>query len=341
MFWIFKKYYSGALPDERPNELKEKDIYFNEIVSSPQEVEWTEKQSFRKFPEMIQGKTNQCVAFSIAKSLSIYYYNKYNDFIKFSPAFIYVHRMNKPTLGMWVYDGWSIVKNKGAVLEELFKTPTSSDKDVDALTVRNYLYDVSSVFKITQEIYLPINIDVIASVIEVTKKSVVLVFFYVPEEFSRKVPVLKDLTVDDYNRLVYHAVVAVDYTLYNGQKSLIIEDSGLWGGEYQKIITESFLNRRCTSASYFMNFKFTDIDISDFKGYKFYRNLKIGDKGDDVKVLQLFLKNQKTFPSNVEATGYFGNITKNSLIKFQNINNLQPTGYLDNDTILFINKLLK
>jgi hypothetical protein len=47
------------------------------------------------------------------------------------------------------------------------------------------------------------------------------------------------------------------------------------------------------------------------------RYLSIGSRGEDVKALQKILINEGYWDSDVEATGYFGPITKNALIKFQ------------------------
>ncbi|MBZ9572415.1 DUF2330 domain-containing protein [Patescibacteria group bacterium] len=47
------------------------------------------------------------------------------------------------------------------------------------------------------------------------------------------------------------------------------------------------------------------------------KHLGIGSYGDDVKILQQILINEGYWDSEAGATGYFGEITKNSLIKFQ------------------------
>lgn len=52
---------------------------------------------------------------------------------------------------------------------------------------------------------------------------------------------------------------------------------------------------------------------------KINRNLTIGSKGEDVKILQKNL--------GVEVTGYFGNLTKKAVISWQKQNNLSATGY--------------
>jgi hypothetical protein len=50
--------------------------------------------------------------------------------------------------------------------------------------------------------------------------------------------------------------------------------------------------------------------------YKFLRNLKFGHKGDDVKKLQTILLSESVYPEGL-ITGYFGNLTKKAVIKFQ------------------------
>ena len=47
-------------------------------------------------------------------------------------------------------------------------------------------------------------------------------------------------------------------------------------------------------------------------------NLKLGSKGDQVKLLQKKL--------NVEQTGYFGNLTRKAVVQFQKDNNILATG---------------
>jgi len=55
-------------------------------------------------------------------------------------------------------------------------------------------------------------------------------------------------------------------------------------------------------------------------GFSFEKNLTYGMRNNDVKYLQIILKSEvgpPTYPEKVPATGYFGLITKNSVIKFQ------------------------
>ncbi len=72
--------------------------------------------------------------------------------------------------------------------------------------------------------------------------------------------------------------------------------------------------------------------------YNFTRDLTIGSKGEDVKKLQEFLKEQGFL--NRETTDYFGSITKNALIQYQKKVNISPaSGYFGAKTRNYINSL--
>jgi len=72
--------------------------------------------------------------------------------------------------------------------------------------------------------------------------------------------------------------------------------------------------------------------------YNFTRDLTIGSKGEDVKKLQEFLKNEGFFER--ETTNYFGSVTKNALIQYQKKINISPaSGILNSKTRNYINSL--
>ena len=77
--------------------------------------------------------------------------------------------------------------------------------------------------------------------------------------------------------------------------------------------------------------------------YKFTINRKLGSKGVDIFYLQKFL-NQEGYTISLSGDGsegketyYFGRLTYNSLKKFQQKNNLTPSGYFGTTTRIFIN----
>ncbi|MBZ9569688.1 DUF2330 domain-containing protein [Patescibacteria group bacterium] len=91
-----------------------------------------------------------------------------------------------------------------------------------------------------------------------------------------------------------------------------------------------------------------DKDFTLFPSDLWERNLSSGNSGKDVKTLQKVLINMELWESEVEATGFFGPITQEALIKFQEENDyyiLRPlglekgTGYFGEKTREFLEKL--
>lgn len=70
--------------------------------------------------------------------------------------------------------------------------------------------------------------------------------------------------------------------------------------------------------------------------FKFSKNLSTNSKNTDVKELQKILIANGFLKT--EATGYFGKLTKEALIKWQRKNNLPATGYFGEMTRNLINK---
>ena len=68
--------------------------------------------------------------------------------------------------------------------------------------------------------------------------------------------------------------------------------------------------------------------------------LKRGSEGEEVKILQNFLKKQKLFPQIEETTGFYGRLTESAVIKFQKANALEAIGHVGTKTRALINSLL-
>ncbi|MCX7589624.1 MAG: peptidoglycan-binding protein [Patescibacteria group bacterium] len=327
--------FTGALLDKRKD--KSNDVLFSEIVAKTNVIQWHEKPKtfWREFPVLNQYQTYSCVAHSLAKCLGIYYKEKFGYYVNFSPAYIYVNRMNKLDDGMFAYDAWRILKEKGTTLFETLPTP-KTETEINKIEIKKHLDEVAKVFRISTEINLNnLDIDIIASIIETTKKGVSVWFYFDSNEWAREIPViLNNYTLN--NAPLRHAVVAVDYTLFNGQKALIIEDSAHFGGINKRVITENFFKKRCFYAGYFMNFKFEE---SDKPKYVFNKDLSFGTKDKDVEILQACLRFEGLYPSNISITGYFGKITLDSVKKFQKKYGINDTGIVDSNTRNILNQL--
>jgi len=321
MFFILKKkrFKSGALIDDRPVIEKQKDFKFEEIVTTPEPVNWIEKDEWRKFPIFNQDGAGCCVAASLAKILGIMHQVNEGEWINFSAGYIYQQRKNKPLPGMYAIDAWEIVRNNGCLLEDFFPWQKKDDEDLDNYKVKSYEKEIASVFKIRNYIALPIkDIDTIASVIQKTKKGVMVWFYFTVDEWNRKEPVVKYPTLK-ISSADKHSVTAVDWTLENGVKKLIIDDS--WGIKTgingQRKITEDFFRARNFYAAYPINFKFEE-EQTEKPWCKFEKDLIYGMlRSPDVKNLQDCLKYLGLFPVNIESTGNYLEITRRAVYNFQ------------------------
>lgn len=94
----------------------------------------------------------------------------------------------------------------------------------------------------------------------------------------------------------------------------------------QRLITREQFNSNWIFSAVFTTFKYDFIDTVDKKPFNII--LKFGDKFDEVKRLQDFLKTQSVFP-NIESTGVYGNITAKAVYLFQIKNNVAPINELD------------
>lgn len=354
-----EQFFSGALIDTRPEEEKENDYQFGEIVAAVNPVNWVEKPQtgWRKFPIFNQDGSGSCVAQTLAKLLGILYWLKNQLYVHFSATHIYQRRANKPSGGMAGVDAFDIAR-KGATLEELVPSQNLTDAQMDGAEIPQYKQDVGEVFRIGNYVSLPTkDIDTIASVIQTTSKGVMVWFYFEHREWTDVPQVLNpnlDLQAASTSR---HSVTAVDFTLYQGKKALIIEDS--WGLGYgvggQRIITEDFFRIRNWFAAYPINFAFDDQtqpqpEPQPLPGpgkpkYTFTKplvfilwdssknqpaNLVLHEnQKSDVVVLQNILKYEGHSPSNVASTGYYGSITAKAVYAFQVAHKVAPLSELD------------
>lgn len=337
----FTTFQSGALIDTRSEEEKEKDFQFSEIVSSVAPVVWEEKisTSWRKFPIFNQNGSGSCVAQTMAKILGVMYWLKNNTYVHFSATHVYQRRSNKPQGGMGGVEAFDIAK-KGVTLEVLTPSQDMTDTQMDNVKIEKYKEDVGGVFKIGNYIVGPVrDLETVASIIQTTGKAVMVWYFFNHDEWTDVPKVLRPLDV--YAQTTSrHSVTAVDFTLYQGKKCLIIEDS--WGPNYgkggQRLITEDFHNTRNFFVGHPMNFQFDVPVVPPLPGFNFALPMKFGDKNNDVKELQLFLQKLGFFPLNVIPDGNFGAITKKAVIKFQLSRHLVGDGIVGKNTLSELNK---
>lgn len=309
---------SGALPDTRTEEEKKGDIQFREIVATIAPVNWTEKPThqWRRFPIFNQDGSGSCVAQTLAKMIGILYWLINGIYVHFSATDCYQRRSNKPQPGMIGNNAFEIGK-EGITLEELVPSQGLTDQQMDGIQIPPYKREVGKIFRIGEPIIGPVkDIDAIASIIQQTGKGVMVWFYFKLNEWT-DVPFIDDPNLNPDTAPGRHSVCAVDFTLYQGKKALIIEDS--WGTSYgmagQRIITEDFFRARNIYVAHIMNFKFDEV-IPKPK-HTFTKTLKYGMTDPDVKALQDILKYENLFPTNVASTGYYGSLTAKGVLGWQ------------------------
>ncbi|QGH73345.1 MAG: papain family cysteine protease [Siphoviridae sp. cttb18] len=311
---------SGAVIDTRTEEEKAKDKRITELVASLDQVNWVEKpqSAWRKFPIFQQNGSGSCVYQTISKMKGIFYWLKNQVYVHFSATHGYQRRANRPGTGMGAVDAFNIAK-QGTTLEELVPSQNMNDAQMDSIIIPQYKQDVGKVFAVGEPIFLPVqDIEAVASVIQKTGKAVMVWFYFGMNEWNQAVPQIVDPALGLIGAPGLHSVTAVDFTLYQGKKALIIEDS--WGAGVgingQRVITEDFYKVRNWFAGYFMNFKFEEQTMPK-PIHTFTTELKYGDENYSVKMLQEILKYEGLFPINTTSTGKYYGTTAESVLKFQ------------------------
>lgn len=313
----------GANFDTRPVREKEADAKFEELVASGnvEQVMWIEKKEsdYRAFPIFNQNGSGSCVAQTAAKLVGINYFLHEGTYVHFSATHIYQRRSNRPSGGMIGVEGLKLA-GSGVTLEDLAPSQNLNDSKMDNYLIAPYKVKVGEVFALNADpVILPTgDIDTIASVIQKTRKGVMVWFYFESKEWTDKPVVLnKNLSLHG-SATLRHSVTAVDFTLIKGKKYLVIEDS--WGTKYGKagrrLISEDFFKARNWFAGYLMNFKFAEKETPKPK-YTFNADLKYGATSDEIRILQDILKHQGFFPMNTQSTGYYGGVTAKAVLDFQ------------------------
>lgn len=310
------EHFTGLLPDVRTAEEKAKD-YKAEEVASFAPVNWVAKQpsQFKKYEIFDQDGSSSCVAQATTKALGIENAQEEGDFIHLSARDIYTRRTNIGD-GMNFIEACSIASKLGATLEELMPSQKKSEAEMNISTDRKvYKEQIGKIFKVGGYVQLPFDIEMIASTLQ-NGNPVLLGFSFDYNEWT-DVP-----TIITNTPKLRHAVCGVDFTLWNGKKAIVIEDS--WGkfGQFagQRVITEDFLKARCIFAGYFLDLSnnWRDNESMPTKPkYTFIAPMKFDESSDNVKHLQEVLRYEQLFPVNVEITGYYGVQTAKGVLAFQ------------------------
>lgn len=313
----------GALIDTRTDSEKETDVTFPEIVSAVEPVIWVEKpqSTWRKFPIADQDSSSSCVAQTLRHLYGIYMFLRTGVWISLSASHIYQRRVNKPSAGMSGVDAFEIAR-RGTTLDQFAPSESMTDAQMDSVQVIPFMEEVGKIFKLgNYAVVSPTDIDTVASIIQKTGKGVMVWFYFTYPEWTN-VPTVINSTLDlRASKTLRHSVTAVDFTLWQGKKALIIDDS--WGlnaaMQGQRIITEDFFIQRNWFAAHFQNFAFEQ--MGDKPVHIFNEDLSFSSSftpsNPDVVALQDVLKWEQLLPSNVASTGYYGALTAQAVLLFR------------------------
>lgn len=323
--------YNGALtdlPDERDYQSREIGCY------AP--VEWIEKKTFRSFPNKDQDGSYSCVAQAVSKILGIENYLEEGRYFNLSARDIYVRRSNAPAGGMFFREAMKIGKESGATLEALIPSESRSEVEMNDISDRTpYTEVVGRLGRGGEFISIPVNsIDEIASIIA-TGKGVMLGFRFDYNEWDLEVPVIKAGSQLSCG----HGVAGVDFTLHNGVKAIVIDESWGFKNIKQRIITEDwFTSGRCVSAWYYQDLSNSKALVEITEKYIFENDLEFGMQSDEVKELQKVLMILGLLKI-LEPTGYFGNLTLQAVKEYQTLKLITPvSGYVGPLTRAELNK---
>lgn len=303
----------GVVEDPRSLDEKALDYKHEDLAMGEVPLNWVDIKDkvIKTYEIQNQDGSLSCVAQAVAKLLAIHELKEGRSYTRLCPKVIYDFRENYPQGGMWLPNALAIGCSVGACEETMLpcdmkgetfmndKSLISAEMLNNALNYRGLYY-----FEITDR-----SIDNIAQVLA-QDYGVLLGFRFDYDEWT-DVPVVHA----DSTKKLGHGTAGTDYCLYEGEKSLNMDDS--WGPGQAKggtrIITERFLNARCFYAGY----------ITSLPNFRFTKTLRYGSVGIDVRKLQEVLNKNG---ANIIIDGKFGNRTKVAVILYQKAHSLVGDG---------------
>ena len=315
-----KKIHTGAILDPRPKEEKKKDWNAKELLGFAPVVDWEEKKNWKSYTERNQKSTSSCVPQSVAKLLEVNEAKEGGNIV-FSASKSYAMRSNegegsylqemlKYAVDPAYYTTEARIKSQGLASDMVMESTANLIWDLE---------DVSIAKKYAGKSYLEIdlNIDTVAFWVK-QGYAVATLFYFTSKEWGQKYPKIIDTTLTTSTGL-RHCVAVVDFGLVKGKKYLKIEDSAHFGGRSSRWVSEDFFNKRCFGAGFIFD-KPNEEPIT--LPFVFKKIMRYGETSSDVKFLQEKLKVLGYFPLNITSSGYYGEITRSSVDKFQRENNV-------------------
>lgn len=333
-------YGHGAI-DKPEDFLKPVAYLHREIAGAFQPAIWKEKDSkkeFATYPKRNQQTQSSCVLYSLAKQLAVDELVENGKWRELSPRSLYPYVV-APGGGANSIAAHKLACKQGMTLELLLPTDTLSEDQ--ARKDEGYTTDakqVAMVYKPGSFIESPSDFETIASILQgyqqLGQKKVVSITLIGSNNGTWQSVMPLPPKNTQPSSLWYHRVVVTDFGLINGKKFLSIDNS--WGDAVgnggQQFLSQDY-EPYIYGAIYTLN-------ISDAKvfqepvvppKYNWTVDLDTGASGPDVTALQKALQSMGMFPisSVVSPTGYYGGITRASVILFQKAMAIEGTGKVD------------
>lgn len=293
---------NGAILDPRSAEQQAKDYTHFDVLGGAVVVPvWTEKTTWKILSLRKQITSSSCGAQSAAKILEDFY----KPVISATPT--YKFRANYPSEGMYMQDIGDILQNiiKRTTTEALSPSQNMTEEQMNAAPIPDDRPNgISGYYTVA------VDSDLIAAALD--KGHGIIFGLSSNGDEWQSVPVFNGNAVT-FSHFV--ACVSPNYTLHNGEKSFIIDDScnafSSINNTGQRILTESFIKHRVWGV-----LAIIPVVPPTKPVHTFNVNMVYGQTSSEVKALQQCLIWEGLLKSGFD-TGYFGSLTLKAVMDFQ------------------------
>ena len=337
-FFRKQEFGTGWLGDEKET-LDERNYHTEEIFKAYPTPTWTEKKpsEWRRFlPIRNQNGSGGCVSFATALALGVENFLEENKFEVLSARFIYSRGyVAEAGGGMYYLNALEIARKEGSCLEQQMPSDGLNEEQMRVRDDTPNERWVAQIYKANSYIFLPMDIDIWAGILQSTNKALLAGVRFNSGGFSNPEVVL------DKEGQYGHAINIVDATLYKGKKALVFQHawSEKWGYNGLGVITEDQFKNGVILGAYLIDFKYQPQTANKPKLAIMAQSLKMGSRGMDVVKLQVGLQWLGYFPAEQDCTGYYGGITRQAVREFQKAYGLPITGIADLNTIQKFNEI--
>lgn len=305
---------NGALPDIRPSDEKKKDYIADEVASVAAVVTFKNPKITKLTGTVYdQWYTSSCVLHGFYTQL------EYEGIVPakgMSQLRAYRKRVNYPQPGTGGVDGYMKIKAGQNYNADAPVTTGMAEMTANAMPYVEGLKLISD-FDFLQYLDSAGNLKLNGVVPDVAAGKAVSIFIYADEnEWAQEYVTIKNPTLTPDKAYVRHCVCIVpkgDFT-ENGRQWLAIHDSAKFGGRHLRYIRDDFFFKRCYFAAKVV--KTGDFPPLPPIPQKPTIAVKLGERGEAVRVLQAYLAERKFLEAQY-ITGLYGQLTSKAVLWWQ------------------------